>query len=101
MELEHIVWSGARGPGASALRRLLESEGWDVVLWRDPADRSYASHVHPHDESLWVVRGRIVLRVADREYPLGPGDRLLLPRGTQHTAKAGPEGATYLIGQRR
>ena len=48
-----------------------------------------------------MVRGSMVFRVGDREYPLGPGDRLLLPANVVHGAIAGPDGATYLIGQRR
>ena len=100
MELQHIRWSGEPAPGEGALRRQLEAEGYDVVTWRDPSDRTYEAHAHPHDESLWVVHGRIVLRVDEREFALGPGDRLMLPRGTLHTARAGPEGAIYLIGHR-
>ncbi len=101
MELEHLTWPGDRALGENALRRSLEAEGFDVTLWRDPSDRAYAEHSHPHDESLWVVRGSIVLRVRGDDYPLGPGDRLMLPKDTPHTALAGPEGATYLIGQKR
>jgi quercetin dioxygenase-like cupin family protein len=100
MELQHIRWNGDPAPGEAALRRTLEAEGFEVVRWRDPCDRVYDPHSHPHDESLWVVEGRIVLRIGGRDFPLGPGDRLLLPRGTVHTAQAGPDGAVYLIGQR-
>jgi len=101
MELRRIPWTDEQAPGENALRRHLEAEGYEVTLWRDPADRSYDAHSHPCDESLWVVRGRIALRVDGRDYVLGPGDRLELPGGTRHSALAGPEGAHYLIGQRR
>jgi quercetin dioxygenase-like cupin family protein len=101
MELRRIGWDRDEPPGEGTLRRLLEEEGFEVTAWRDPSDRTYALHRHDRDESLWVIRGSIVLHVGDEDYALGPGDRLLLPRGTQHTARAGPDGATYLIGQRR
>jgi mannose-6-phosphate isomerase-like protein (cupin superfamily) len=101
MELRRIPWQGTETPGENALRRHLEAEGFDVVSWRDPADRAYETHSHVCDESLWCVRGRIVFRVDGNDYALGPGDRLELPRGTLHSAHTGPEGATYLIGQRR
>ncbi len=101
MDLQHIRWHGDHDPGEPTLRRQLESEGFEVSTWRDPSDRCYELHTHPHDESLWVLRGHIVLRIAGDDYPLGPGDRLMLPRGTLHAAQAGPDGATYLIGQRR
>jgi mannose-6-phosphate isomerase-like protein (cupin superfamily) len=101
MELRSIPWSDAREPGEGALRSRLEAEGFEVHAWRDPADRIYGEHHHECDESLWVVRGSIVFEASGREFPLGPGDRLLLPAGVAHRARAGPDGVSYLIGQRR
>jgi len=101
MELGCIPWNDPREPGEGALRARLEGEGFEVHAWRDPADRIYGEHSHDCDESLWVVRGQIVFEVNGREFPLGPGDRLLLPAGVAHRARAGPDGARYLIGQRR
>lgn len=101
MQLRHICWSGAGDPGESALRSALEAEGLEVHTWRDPADRIYCDHHHERDESLWLVRGSMLLRIEEREYRLGPGDRLLLPAGLLHSSRAGPDGAMYLIGQRR
>jgi quercetin dioxygenase-like cupin family protein len=100
MELQHIHWNGDDVPGEGALRTALEAEGFEVTPWRDPSDRTYEAHSHPNDESLWIVRGGIVLHIGARDFPLGPGDRLMLPRGVVHSAQAGPEGATYLIGHR-
>ena len=100
MRLEKIGWSGAGVPQETALRAQLEREGFDVVAWTDPAGRTYTPHAHDHDESLWCVRGRIVFEIAGREYPLDAGDRLMLPQGTVHAARAGDDGARYLIGER-
>ena len=100
MKLERIPWDERGTPTESELRRQLEAEGFDALVWRDPPHRAYEPHSHARDESLWVVRGAIVFTIAGAVYPLGPGDRLLLPRGTVHAARAGDEGATYLIGER-
>jgi quercetin dioxygenase-like cupin family protein len=70
------------------------------MRWSDPPGRTYAPHRHDHHESLWCVSGSIVLQIDGADYPLGPGDRLMLPRGTQHAAEAGAGGATYLIGEK-
>ena len=101
MKLRRIAWKGDGDPGEGALRRQLEQEGFEVHSWRDPADRVYGEHHHDCDESLWVVRGSMCFQVNGRDYQLGPGDRLELPARLAHRAAAGPEGATYLIGQRR
>jgi quercetin dioxygenase-like cupin family protein len=104
VQLSFIPWSASSdsaAPAERALRIALEREGFEVHAWRDPAGRLYAPHAHARDESLWVLWGSIVLEVDGRAYPLGPGDRLLLPAGVVHRAEAGPEGARYLIGERR
>jgi len=101
VELRHIPWSDPQLPGEPPLRRHLEAEGFEVTTWRDPADRTYAAHRHCDDERLQLVRGRIVLHVDGRDFPLAPGDCLELPRGTLHSAQAGPDGAVYLIARRR
>ena len=65
-----------------------------------PANFRVPPHHHDHDESLCGVRGVITFHIDGVDHRLGPGDRLMLPRGTVHAATAGPDGATYLIGER-
>lgn len=100
MQLHRIPWSGDREPSEAILREGLERDGFEVHVWRDPADRVYAEHCHDDDEALCVIRGSIVFQVGEDEIPLGPGDRLELPAATLHRAVAGCEGAQYLIGRR-
>jgi quercetin dioxygenase-like cupin family protein len=101
MRLERIPWTERDAPTEEILRRRLGDDGFDAFEWRDPPGADYAPHAHDHDESLWVVEGEIVFGAAGQEYRLGPGDRLMLPQGTVHTARAGRAGARYLIGERR
>jgi quercetin dioxygenase-like cupin family protein len=100
MKLERIAWVGAEAPSETELRRRLAADGWAATAWTDPPGRTYAPHRHDHHEQLWCVRGGIIFHIEGRDYALGPGDRLLLPRDTLHGATAGPGGATYLIGER-
>lgn len=100
MELAVIVWRAAEPPDEQTLRSRLAAEGFAAFRWRDEPGAWYEPHSHDHDESLWVVAGEITFGIGGREYRLRPGDRLMLPRGTVHTARAGSRGAVYLIGQR-
>jgi quercetin dioxygenase-like cupin family protein len=100
VRLERISWPGPGVPVEAALRDQLEREGFGVFRWHDAPGATYSPHSHDHDESLWVVQGEITFGAGDAELRLGAGDRLMLPRGTVHTATAGPRGATYLIGER-
>jgi quercetin dioxygenase-like cupin family protein len=100
VQLERIAWNGGPVPREEELRRRLEDEGFSVWAWTDPPGADYVAHSHDHDESLWVVSGAITFGVDGARYRLEAGDRLMLPRGTVHTAEAGSSGATYLIGER-
>lgn len=98
MALEVIGWAGG-AVDAAALRGRLESDGCRVFEWSDPAGADYQPHQHDHDESIWIVRGEMTFTAAGRTLRLAAGDRLMLPKGTVHGARAGAGGATYLVGE--
>lgn len=100
MKLEKIAWESGRSVDEPALRRQLAAEGFDVWSWTDQPGADYRPHAHDRDESLWVVAGEITFEAGARAFLLGPGDRLMLPKGTIHAARAGAAGATYLIGEK-
>lgn len=100
MRLEVIPWNGGPPPNEDALRERLTQEGFDVFHWRDEAGTDYQPHSHDHDESLWVLEGEMTFGAGGRELHLRAGDRLMLPKGTIHTARSGATGVTYLIGER-
>jgi quercetin dioxygenase-like cupin family protein len=100
MELERIEWKGEAPPAEDILRKRLEEEGFTLFCWQDRPGANYEPHSHEHDESLWMIEGEMTFGAGGRLWSLAPGDRLMLPRGTVHTAVAGPQGAKYLIGQK-
>jgi len=100
MRLELIPWPEATPPSEEILRQRLSDEGFDVFRWYDAAGADYQPHSHDHDESLWIIAGEMHFAAGGREFRLCTGDRLLLPKGTVHTARAGAAGVTYLIGER-
>jgi len=101
MQLEILRWDAPDAPTEAAIQQRLEADGFSAFCWSDPPRAHYDAHEHDRDESIWCVAGEIRFAAAGRELVLAPGDRLMLPAGTRHTADAGPDGATYLIGQRR
>lgn len=67
-----------------------------------PAGReSFVKHVHRHDEEwMYVLSGRGIAQLGEREEPIGPGDFLGFPAGEPaHNVRASPDGAlVYLLG---
>jgi quercetin dioxygenase-like cupin family protein len=101
MQLERIAWTAGDAIDPTRLRGRLEAEGFDVWGWTDGPGATYTPHTHERDESIWLVEGEITFGADGCEIRLGPGDRLMLPAGTVHTARAGAGGATYLVGEKR
>ncbi|MBM4247009.1 MAG: cupin domain-containing protein [Deltaproteobacteria bacterium] len=100
MTLEVRSWDGNGAPDEETLAHRLAADGFSSFCWSDLPNTHYDEHEHDRDESIWLLAGAIRFGAAGRELALAPGDRLMLPAGTRHTADAGPDGATYLIGQR-
>ena len=80
----------------------LRGEASGCYSWSNgPGDR-YAPHSHSYEKVLYCVDGSItfVLESDGRELVLNAGDRMVLPRGTVHSAVVGDEGCTCIEGQR-
>jgi quercetin dioxygenase-like cupin family protein len=100
MTLTHLPWDGTPLDEA-VLRARLHADGYDVWKWSDPVGADYQAHSHDLDECIWLLAGEMTFAALGRDVRLAAGDRLLLPKGTEHTARAGAAGATYLVGERR
>ena len=87
-------------PDAIAIEKRLRSEARDVYGWSNgPADR-YEQHAHAYHKLLYCTRGSIEFILADGSaLTLKPGDRMLLPAGTQHGARVGAEGCACVEGK--
>jgi quercetin dioxygenase-like cupin family protein len=44
-------------------------------------------HSHPHEQTGYLVRGRIRLTVGGQTHEVGPGDSWSIPGGTDHSAE--------------
>ena len=100
MRLERIPWAGpggARRIGAApaARRGGLQRLALARCAGRDTMRRTATTTTRACGSSTATSPSAPRARSC-----LAPGDRLMLPRGTVHTATAGPRGATYLIGER-
>ena len=72
--------------GAFAVAEFRGAEG----VWTVP-------HVHERmEESFYVLEGTFVFTVGDREVEAKQGAFLMVPRGTPHVMRAGPDGGALL-----
>ncbi|TMB41800.1 MAG: cupin domain-containing protein [Chloroflexi bacterium] len=81
----------------------LRTEAEGCYPWSNgPGDR-YAAHSHNYEKVLYCVDGSItfVLENEDKQLELKPGDRMVVPSGTVHSAVVGPTGCTCIEGHRQ
>jgi quercetin dioxygenase-like cupin family protein len=62
-----------------------------------PAGSVIAFHTHPGDESGYVIKGSVTVKIRGAaDLALKAGDGFFNPRGSVHSVVAGPEGATVV-----
>ncbi|MDP9281002.1 MAG: AraC family ligand binding domain-containing protein [Chloroflexota bacterium] len=85
---------------AREIEKHLRAEARDVYGWSNgPGDR-YEEHAHGYHKLLYCTRGSIDFMLGDgRTLTLSPGDRMVLPAGTPHAARVGPEGCVCVEGK--
>ena len=95
-------WAGDSPPSSSVLKQKMEKEGFSVFQWEDPPCAYYSPHVHPDEQSHWIVSGTLELNVTGvGTFRLGPGDRDFMPPETEREAAViGDEPVVYLIGSK-
>ena len=87
-------------PDPGTIEKRLRSEARDVYGWSNGPDDRYEPHAHAYHKLLYCTRGSIEFILGDgRRLTLNPGDRLLLPAGTQHAALVGADGCACVEGK--
>lgn len=76
-------------PGVE-LRVLCHGAATMLTEFRLAAGHELPTHSHPHEQTGYLVRGRIRLRIGAESYEVAPGDSWCIAGGTQH-------GATILV----
>ncbi|TMC69535.1 MAG: cupin domain-containing protein [Chloroflexi bacterium] len=100
VKVEHLSYGGNRAPDPATIEAMLRREARDVYGWSNaPGDR-YGEHDHEYTKVLYCTRGSIDFVLADgNRIAMSPGDRLVLPPRTRHSAIVGPEGCACIEGK--
>jgi quercetin dioxygenase-like cupin family protein len=86
VRFEH--WLSADGPTSEKrMMRLLELEGYDVLVYTYRPGTIFPEHEHAHPKCDGVIQGVLRIAVGEAAWDLGPGDRIYMPAGTRHRAE--------------
>lgn len=85
----------------SELARELEKQGFGhTYVWQDGPNAYYPDHTHAMETAHVILQGEMTLTMDGRTKTHRAGERCDVRAGTAHSAKMGPQGCRYLIGER-
>ena len=101
VKVEHRRSGETAAPEPGAIEAALRREARDVYGCSNAPGDTYGEHDHDYTKLLYCVRGSIDFILADGgRLAMRPGDRLVLPPRTRHSAIVGPEGCACVEGKR-
>ncbi len=91
-ETVRLIKSEGRGvfsPETGLSRQVLAYSA-NLMLVRHLMEKGWvgARHSHPHEQLVYIVRGRIQFNGGDRTFEARAGDSFLVPGGIEHQANA-------------
>jgi len=85
----------------SDLRKQLEAEGFGhTFVWQDGPGAFYPEHTHAGLTAHVVLDGEMTLKMNGASQTYRAGERCDVPAGATHSAKMGPQGCRYLVGEK-
>ena len=79
----------------------LREEGFSgIFVHRDRPHAFYPDHTHNGITAHIVLEGQITVTSDGQTATYGPGERFDVPAGSVHSAKVGPGGCLYIIGEK-
>ena len=79
----------------------LNKEGFrHTYVWQDGPNAFYPDHKHNSETAHVILHGEMTLMLNGEAKTYHTGDRCDVPAGAMHSARMGPQGCRYLIGER-
>ena len=67
-------------------RRLVAGDKCMLVVWSMKAGAHAAAHQHPHEQIVWMLKGKMEFRIGGERRVMGAGDIAVIPGGVEHEA---------------
>jgi quercetin dioxygenase-like cupin family protein len=83
------------------LETQLRGEGFThTYVWEDRPGVSYPDPAHPHETAHIILDGEVTVTSEGKTQTYKAGDRFDVPARAIHSARMGPKGCRYLIGEK-
>lgn len=65
-------------------RRVVAGEQGMIVWWSIKAGAHAAAHRHPHEQIVWMLKGKMEFRIGSERRVMAAGDVAVIPGGVEH-----------------
>lgn len=79
--LAQLPWERVTG---KIERRILSGSQGMIVWWRMEAGAHAAPHQHPHEQIVWMLKGRMDFRIGNDRRSMVAGDVAVIPGNVEH-----------------
>ncbi len=66
-------------------RKFVSGEQGMLVWWSGKAGSVFAPHSHPHEQIVWMIKGKLKIRIGNEERIMATGDIAVIPGGVEHS----------------
>jgi mannose-6-phosphate isomerase-like protein (cupin superfamily) len=81
-------------------KQLLEEGFTHTYVWQDGPGTHYPDHTHGTVTAHIILDGEMTVTSQGKTETYQPGERFDVPANTVHSARMGPRGCRYLIGEK-
>jgi quercetin dioxygenase-like cupin family protein len=65
-------------------RKFVSGQQGMIVWWNIKAGAQFAPHSHPHEQIVWVIKGKMDFRMGSERRMMTAGDLAVIPGGVEH-----------------
>lgn len=65
-------------------RKFVSGQQGMIVWWSIKAGAHFAPHSHPHEQIVWVLKGKMEFRMGQERRVMVAGDLAVIPGGVEH-----------------
>ncbi len=84
-----------KGTTKEEMEKSIKKDGFNPLIITNEPGYIYHQHQHPETKLLVCLEGSMKVTVNEKEYNFQPGDKLIVPGNTPHSATAGSKGCTF------
>jgi len=67
------------------IRKRWEIEGYNFFIWHDPPNKNWPPIIHPFDEVVILIEGKLVFIVEEKKIQLVLNEEFFVPAEIMHT----------------